>query len=360
MSPSTRWQIAIAVTAVIAAVSAPAEAQWQIGSARGDTLRIGYLAQVRAEGEKSDTASRTSRNLYLRHIRLLVSGKLQHSLSFFLGTDSPNLGKTQSDGTKNNGDVGIFDFWITWAPRQELMLDMGLIGTPNSHNSIQSISGMLAPDFSPYSFVSTPPTGAKAGRDYGVQSRGYLLSDHVEYRVGVFEGYRGEGAKLDFRYLGRIVFDAFKAERSVYYSGTSLGVHRNLAVGLSADKQEQYRSRGGDIYFDYPLPNGDGVTLQSDVVRYDGRTTFISFPRQDAWLAEAGYFSKATRLTPFVQIARLDFGPESLRDRNQWLAGAAWFISGHALNIKAAFGKSREAAAPSTTIYQVTFQSLQF
>jgi hypothetical protein len=326
-----------------------------VTSPGGDTVRIGYLVQARAEWVDQSEGS-TAQNLFLRHLRLLAGGRVRRTLTFFIGLDTPNMGKAQSDGTKNNGALGIYDFWITYDPRDAFKLDVGLIGTPNSHNSIQSISGMLAPDFSPYSFVSTPPTGAKAGRDYGVEARGYVLGRHVEYRAGAFQGYRGPASDHELRYLGRVVIDAYQAERSVYYTGTTLGVRQNLALGVSVDHQEDYNSVGGDLYVDRPLANGDAVSLQADVVRYDGGRTFQEVPRQDTWLAEAGYYFKTSRLAPFVQYASQRFAADSIPDQRQLLGGVAWFIAGHKLNVKAAVGRSRPSTGRAWTIYQLTMQ----
>lgn len=355
---TVRTQLLVALS-VLLTMTTLASAQWQLGSASGDTLRLGYLVQMRGEWEAPEGAGPSSRNLFLRHVRLLLSGKTHHSIGFFLGTDSPNLGKTQSDGTKNNGSIGIYDVWLTYDARNAFKVDMGLIGTPNSHNSIQSISGMLTTDFGPYSFVSTPPTGSKAGRDYGAQARGYMLGDHVEYRAGIFQGFRGVGASMPFRYGGRVVLDAFQVEKSVYYAGTSLGTRRNLALGVSADGQGDYRGIGGDLYSDFPLLNGDGITFQADVVRYNGGATFPTFQRQVTSLVEVGYFSKASRLAPFIQIARLDFAGTAFDERES-VGGLAYFVVGHSLNAKAMYGKSWVTGMPGKRIFQLTLQSLEF
>lgn len=337
-----------------------ANGQWQIGNATGDTLRLGYLAQARGEWLQHGDPSVTAQNLFLRHLRLLVSAKLHNHISMFLGMDSPNLGKALPDGTKVSGDVGVYDFWITYAPHDALLIDVGLIGTPNSHNSIQSISGMLAADFGAYSFLATAPTTSRAGRDYGVQARGYLLNQHLEYRLGAFQGYRGQTADHPLRYLARVVVDAFRAEKSVYYFGTSLGTQRNLALGFSIDGQEHYGERDVDLYADQPLPNGDALTMQADWSRYDGGTTFPSLPRQDAVLAEAGYFIRVMRISPYMQFARRDYHDPALADEDQRLVGLAYWINGHHLNVKACFGRLRLRGAPTGTLGQITLQSFEF
>ena len=293
-------------------------------------------------------------------IHTRAAAQLHDHLSMFLGMDSPNLGKAQPDGTKNAGDVGVYDFWITYAPRDAAMLDVGLIGTPNSHNSIQSISGMLAADFGAYSFLATGPTTSRAGRDYGLQARGYVARQHVEYRLGAFQGFRGPAASRQLRYLGRLVADVFRAEKSVYYSGTSLGAQRHLAFGVGFDHQEHYDAHGVDAYIDQPLPNGDALTAQTDWVLYDGGITFPTLSRQHATLVEAGYFVKRARWSPFLQLARRDFRNVAIADEEQRLVGLAYWVDGHHVNVKAAYGRLAQRGTRTGSLAQLTFQCFAF
>ena len=360
MHPRRHVSGVVSIIALSIALARSACGQWQIGNATGDTLRLGYLAQARGEWLRHGDPPVTAQNLFLRHLRVLAAAKLHNHLSMFLGMDSPNLGKALPDGTKVAGDLGVYDFWITYAARDELMIDVGLIGTPNSHNSIQSISGMLAADFGAYSFLSSAPTTSRAGRDYGAEARGYLLNQHVEYRLGAFQGFRGQTANRPLRYLARLVVDAFRAEKTVYYSGTGLGAQRNLALGFSVDRQEHYQERGVDLYADQPLPNGDAVTFQADWGLYDGGTSFTSLPQQSALLIEAGYFLRAVRMSPFIQFAQRNYRNVALDDEEQRLVGVAYWLNGHHLNVKAAFGSLRLRGAPTSTLGQITFQSFEF
>jgi hypothetical protein len=128
----------------------------------------------------------------------------------------------------------------------------GLMLTPNSHNSETSAAALLPIDYGPYSFLESTPTGSRVGRDYGVQLRGYLAK-HFEYRLGVYQGYRGENSTEPFRYVGRVVFYLFDPETGFFYTGTSLGTKKIVAIGLSADFQDTYQSyafcqrRRGDL-----------------------------------------------------------------------------------------------------------------
>jgi hypothetical protein len=320
-------------------LSQPARAQWQVASPDGkSSLKLGLLGQGQAEFVEVPEAGNPdgldiSRNLFLRRFRILGGGNLSDKLSFFFETDSPNLGKANAAGTKEAGDIYLQDFFVTYSFRDELKVEGGLMLTPNSHNSETSAAALLPIDYGPYSFLESTPTGSRVGRDYGVQLRGYLAK-HFEYRLGVYQGYRGENSTEPFRYVGRVVFYLFDPETGFFYTGTSLGTKKIVAIGLSADFQDTYQSYGGDFFLDLPFANGDGVTLQGDYLYFDGDTTFKTLLVQNDWLAEAGYYNKKTRLGPFAQVAVQDFADPNRPDENRWQGGLAYWSNGHKFNLK--------------------------
>jgi len=328
----------------------PAQAQWQIASPDGKSnIKLGFLGQGQAEvmevpevGDPRDLD--ISRNLFLRRFRILAGGNLSDKLSFFFETDSPNLGKGNAAGTKEAGDIYLQDFFVTYTFRDELKVDGGMMLTPNSHNSETSAAALLPIDYGPYSFVESTPTDSRVGRDYGVQLRGYLAK-HFEYRLGVYQGHRGENSTEPFRYIGRVVLYLTEPETGFFYTGTSLGAKKIVALGFSADGQDTYRSYGGDLFIDLPVGNGDALTVQGDYLYYDGDKTFKTLPIQNDWLAEAGYYNKKTKLGPFAQVALRDFADPNEPDENRWQGGLAYWGNGHKFNLKLGYtylAKSQE------------------
>ena len=353
--PAGKGIAAAVVWAVILAGSAvPARAQWQITSPDGKAnLKLGLLVQGQAEwmevpevGDPNDFD--LSRNIFIRRFRILGGGNVTEKLSFFFETDSPNLGKgitkvTVSPGgtvdvenSKEAGDIYLQDLFVTYSLLDEFKIEGGLMLTPNSHNSETSAAALLPIDYGPYSFLASTPTLSRVGRDWGAQARGYLFK-HFEYRFGIYQGFRGENSTAPFRYVGRVVAYVFEPETGFFYTGTSLGAKKILALGFSGDGQETYRSYGGDIFMDLPIPNGDGLTLQGDYIYYDGNDTFQQLPVQNTWLAEAGYYNKAARLGPFVQIGVQDFADPDLHDENRYQGGLAYWALGHRFNLKAGY-----------------------
>jgi len=336
-----RVRVAGAVGALVCLLAAaPAvQAQWQIQTEDGtSSIKFGFLVQGRAES--LDIGDDTSQNLFFRRLRLLAGGKLNDKLSFFLETDSPNLGKGDGNGGKNTGDVYIQDFVITWKPQSDAFnLDIGMLLSELSYNSNQSAVSLMATDYGPYSFVWSGPITARVGRDYGVRARGYLANDHVEYRASVLQGNRGDGNSNSFRFVGRLMFNVFDAQKGLFYTGTTLGKKQLLSFGASYDTQEDYEAYSVDAFWDQPIGAGNGLTLQADWSHLDGDVFLPALPKQDNLLVEAGFYVASTKLLPFVQYSERDFDNPAQADQDKVQLGLGYMFAGHKGNLKLSYAQ---------------------
>jgi hypothetical protein len=233
-----------------------------------------------------------------------------------------------------------------------------------SHNSGQSAATLLPIDYGPYTFVTSDATNSRIGRDYGVQARGYLFNNHLEYRAAILQGSRATistnhpGTENDFRYTGRVAWYPFEAETGFFYTGTTLGTKKILSIGAGFDHQTKYNERSVDIFYDQPVHNGDGITLQGVYSYLDGGTTLPQLQRQAVWLAEAGYYNKQTKMGPFVQLSNRLYDDPKTSDAEKYLAGAAYWPSGHRFNVK--LGVGRTLGSASTESWQVVLQGQAF
>lgn len=337
-----------------------ADPPFKITSADGKSwLSIGFLVQPQLEIQTTSDGTDTSQQLFLRRVRLIFGGKATEKLSFFIDTDSPNLGKDSTTGQKIAENVYLQDVIVTWAFADEIQIDAGMLLFPLSHNTGQSAASLLAVDYSPYSFLASDPTGSRAGRDYGVQARGYVWAKHVEYRLGVFQGYADPKGTAPFRYAARAVWYPFEAETGFFYSGTNLGARRILAIGAGFDHQAEYSAEAVDAYIDQPLKGGNALTFQADYVHYDGGQTFTQLPEQDTWLAEAGFYHKRTSLGPWAQLSGRHFAT-SAPSESKWLIGAAYWVLGHRFNIKAGGGQLARTGSPTRAQFVVQGQFFWF
>jgi hypothetical protein len=350
--------LAAVLAPALVLVPAPAPAQFVVSSPDGTaSIRLGVLAQPQGEWLENPDGESAAQNLYLRRLRLLVGGKVGERFTFFLDTDSPNLGKAGADGRRSEPTIYIQDLILTYQVSRSWKLDVGKLLVATSYHSGQGATTLLGIDYSPYSFVTSAPIGLQAGRDYGLAGRGYLFGDHLEVRAGVHQGVRGEGATNPFRTAGRVVWYPFDARTDFFYPGTTFGTKRVLAVGLSHDRQSSFQATGADVYLDVPL-RGNAVTFQVSFVRLDGGSLLPALAEQDTLFVEAGYFVRALKLTPWLQYSRRDLKAEGAADDQAYLAGLAWWIDNHRLTLKAGAGRVERDGAPARN--QVVVQAQLF
>jgi len=358
LSRAVPW-IATLFVALVAAGAA--EAQWEMKSADGSTsVKFGFLAQMRADSEEQANGD-TAKNLYFRRLRLLFGGKIGEKWSFFFETDSPNLGKSDAAGVKNAGDMYFQDFFVSYKQSSALNVDVGMLLLPLSHNHLQSAATLLASDYGPYSFLESGPTNLRVGRDYGMQLRGAVASDKLEYRIGVYDGIRGVNSSNSFRYAGRVAYNFFDTETGMFYTGNSLGAKHQLAIGVGFDKQDDYKTVGYDLYWDQPVGgNGSAFTLQADAVTFDGGNFVTALPKQDTLMVEAGYLIGGTKWQPWIQYSDRDFDNPATADQKQEWVGINYRILKHNRILRFAYGKLKTDGAPDRDAFQLTLQVLHY
>jgi len=199
-----------------------------------------------------------------------------------------------------------------------------------------------------------------AGRDLGVQVRGLVLEDHLEYRVGIFQGDRvgpvpAMGMGTDaivggnnfFRVAARLQVNVLDAEPGFFYQGTYLGVKKVVSFGAFYDFEDQYKYKGVDALVD--LPAGPGiVTAQADLVQWNGGNFLQTLPKTTAIMAEAGYLIRPIMLSPIGRVERLTVDQPSAvaPSENRYGGGLAFWPYGHNSNLKAFFAKVHRSPAP--------------
>jgi hypothetical protein len=342
------------------AAAAPAAAQLQWSSKDGSqSFKVGILGQLQAEQADVAGSNDTSKNLSFRRLRLIMGFNLSNDLSIFFDTDSPNLGKA-TNGVKDAGNIFVQDFVATYKFAKEFQLDGGLMLMEQDYNHNQSAASLMALDYGAYTFNESAPTTSRTGRDYGLRARGYLGDDHLEYRLGVYQGVRGTNNSNEFRYAGRLMYSFFTPQTGLFYRGTSLGKVHTLAFGGSFDKQMDYTNYGGDVYLDQPLGGGNSIVLQGDYNQIDGGKFLTTLPKQDDLLIEAGFYIAAAKLQPFIQYASENFKDPLRIDETRTTAGLAYFASGHNNNLKLSYTRIEPKHGDSRKQVNLQWQVFQF
>ncbi len=346
--PRKAFLVTLATILVVALRVTPASAQWLLESKdQQSNIRIGFLAQPQLESLQTPDKMGRSTNLFLRRFRVLFGGKVTDKWTFFFETDSPNLGKANPDkaanptGAKDAGTIYLQDAFVTYNYSNDVKIDTGLILLGLSHNHLQSAATLLPVDYGPYTFLESTPLGERVGRDYGIQLRGYPINQHVEYRVGVWQGMRGVEAVNTLRMTGRVViYPVTTAPTGFFYEGTYQGSKQMVAIGAGFDVQKDYSMFGTDVFIEQPFNGGEqGFTFQADWNRMDGGLLAPSLAKQDAYLVEAGAHFGKGKLSPFLQYAGRSFDIKTTPNQNSLQVGLAYWLQGPYRNIKVSVGR---------------------
>lgn len=328
---------AVGMLLILLALAAPAaQGQVQVKVNDDTFFKLGVLLQTQADALQDPVTGGYAQNVFIRRVRFLVGGQISKNVSFFLETDSPNLGKSLAAGTKNTQpSLYLQDAYVEFKLNDWVSLDAGLILPSPSRNGLQSAATLLPIDYGTFTFVNSAPTQSNVGRDTGIQAKGYLLGKKLEYRAGVFQGMRDQ-ADRELRFTGRVQYNFLEPETGFFYTGTYLGKKKVLAIGAGVDRQHDYNGYAVDFFFDHPVKGG-AISTQADYIRYDGGAFLKTLPRQSETLLEAGYLIGKTRFMPVAQLIRRSFTDGGGFDENRYSAGLNYYLSGHNANIKALY-----------------------
>ena len=341
------------------------------------TLKIGLLLQPQYEAMSAggtqfpftnvgDEAHKgMSNNLFIRRTRLLVGGTLFKKFEYFFDTDAPNLFKgdvgatmaaPDGSGTKGGNAIIVQDAFGTWKAVEDVFkIDIGYMLTPGAHNALQGAGTLYGLDYFSNTFIHNTLLNTNvnpAGRDVGLQFRGLVLDNHLEYRAGIFQGKRNPGTADQvagqnmFRLAARVQVNILDAETGFFYAGSYLGKKKVLSIGGAFDFQDDYKHWAVDAFLDMPLGPG-GLTAQVNVGGWKGGTftTPALTNSATAIMGEAGYRFDAFPISPIVKFEQLSgtvnaggMPPVSV-DVNQTRIGGglAYWPFGHTINVKGFF-----------------------
>ena len=339
--PAPRWFpcIVLSVLILIVIAARPATAQALITVNENVNFKLGALGQFQGEWLEDPVEDDTQQNLFIRRIRLMFGGQVAKNVTFFIETDAANLGKTTANGKNISPQMIVQDAYGELKLHDALALDLGLMFIPFSRQSVQSAATLLGLDYGSYTFGTSAATQSSVGRDTGVQAKGYLVGDRLEYRFGVFQGARDARSHNAFRYAGRVQVQLLDPEpRGFFYTGTYLGARRVGAVGAAFDRQDDYSAYDIDAFLDLPLGPGT-LTTQVAYHSIDGETTFTTLPEQKVMFVEAGFLIHALKLTPVLQFTKREVAHAPDGDETRWNVGLNYWWAGHNANLKAAYGR---------------------
>ena len=186
-------------------------------------FKVGILMQPQADLQEvrnlTDTGSGGfQQNFLIRRLRFLIGGQVAKNVFFFAETENGNLGKsTQAVGgaqaAKSLGTgFNLVDAVGEWRIAKEFNIQFGEIRVPISREALKGSTSQFMLDFSAYAFPTSAALQNNSERDTGAMLRGYFNCDRLEYRAGVFSGFRAPGVKNATRFTGRLQYNFFDTE----------------------------------------------------------------------------------------------------------------------------------------------------
>jgi hypothetical protein len=346
-------------SALLMAVAVSAFGQMQIKVNENVNLKFGLLLQTQGDATEDAVTQKYLQNVYIRRARLMLGGQITPALTFFAETDSPNIGKSTANNTKNqNVSMYLQDAYVEYKFADAFALEAGLMLVAPSRNGLQSAASLMPVDYSTYTFTNSASLQNSAGRDTGFQARGYFLDKKLEYRAGIFQGMR-DTANRELRTTVRMQYNFFDAETTFFYTGTYLGKKKVLAVGAGYDHQHGYSGQAIDAFLEYPLKSGS-ITAQADSMRYDGGQFLKSLLDQRNDLFEAGYLIGKSHFMPVLQYTQRNVAGRDAGDEKRFGAGLNYFLMGHNANIKALYYRVDTKGLERSSQFTVQLQFFYF
>ena len=370
MRASIRLILTGGVTAfLLSGLALPAAAQWQTESNDGKaSIKLGFLIQPQLELLETVDQEATSTNLFLRRLRSPRRRRARRPLDVLLRDRQPEPRQGQSQpgasaGVKDQSDIYVQDAYVTYSQRQRVQ---GRRRHDHAAALAQrhAVGGHAAAvDYGPYTFVDSGPGGERVGRDYGVQLRGYPAKQHLEYRLAVSQGVRGDrgdGTRCASPAAPSTTRSARKPASSTRARSRARSVRLGFGGGFDVQEDATDRTRPTRSSRRRSSTGGRASRSSSTGCATTAGTFLPALPKQDAFLVEAGYHVWNHRLTPFVQYQARNFASAATPDQNTLQAGVAWWMAGHQRNLKFSAGRLHTDGLPDRTQVLVQFQLFYF
>lgn len=322
----------LAAASVMLCLSYTAQAQLQISN-ENVTMKFGIQGQLWADWTQGDAVADRgyAQNLYLRRARIILGGNIGNDVTYFVETDSPNLGKTPKSPTTG---FMLQDAFLEWKASNKFRVDGGLFLVPLSRNTLQSTASYYTLDLSRLTTINNSSTQSAGLRDLGFGARGFFYHDKLQYRFGVFQGERDTNAHNSLRTSGYLQYDFFEKETGYIFTGTALGTKKILAVDAGYDAQGSYRGESANIALDLPVRHGDEIGGQFQFFHYDGALKFPALLDQNDWFVEAAYYVHKVKVQPFAKVEEQRFVSQADAVNNVRRAGGGVNYYIHGQNLK--------------------------
>jgi len=323
-------------------------------------------------------------DFYCRRCRLFVTGSVVKDITFNILLEASSFGKANvATGAKTFGAPSLLDAYAQVKFDNAFSLSAGSILLPLTRNGTQPTTTYLSIDNANVDVTPVLNGNTTVLRDVGVLANGFFLADHLEYRVGAFQGTRAgqvtststtvpavttvtrtAGHNLP-RFVAALQYNFWDTEKGYVNGGHYYGTKKVLGVVASADyqglgKDDPYQSLGkadppkagtdkdpyvgfsAATFINYPLSGtadpkkgGDELVGLLQFGYYDGggstppnRGTYPAVLRQINLLAEGAYYNREMKLSFFGKFEMRKIQSHIYSDQQKADNNLTWIAAG--------------------------------
>jgi hypothetical protein len=333
------------------------------------------LLQDRVKQQPSGDEGEYQMNSYVRRGRVFFSGGIFKKVTFLILFEAANIGRTATaaDGTSSKlfNTLAMQDAAFSLNLHPAFSIQAGLMLVPFTRNILQGTTTYLTLDVLTTSATYIAATQTSVLRDTGLQLKGQVLKDHLEYRLGMFQGIRQssgqmgvQGGKNPFRLAGYLQYNFLDPEIGYIFNGEYFGHKRVAGVSAGFDYQkldgadvDAYWAASGSAFFNIPL-NGDPKSGGDDIaglvqfLHFDpGTPPLAGLTKQNDIAAELSYYNKgigASLFGKFEMRTNSDMAAEA-GDLTIFGGGLKYFLAEAAINLTLAYNRLDTPNADETT-----------
>ncbi|HZX35932.1 MAG TPA: porin [Thermodesulfobacteriota bacterium] len=383
--------LSLMIAAIVIACSVPAQAFMLGEESKGVKIQVtdesDLLIRIRMQPRfdygdiiknKAGTSYEKDSDMYMRRVRLEMSGQAVKNLKYNLTLDADKWGKAENDD-----EVSLLYAYLNYTFMPELSVEFGKNKLPYSRVSLSSSSAQL--------LIERPVSTEAAKKLFGSDNPYYQTAFKVEGKIagGVFNYAL---ALADGWSNGETVYTApskevFKAGELIVgrmelsppgwveakKSDAHLGKGKHLTLGVNAAVQNNIEYKENAFDEDRKLAGFDlsahyeGFSAQFEKIGWtvDSSDPAIGKKEPKGWYAQAGYFIAGPDIEPVVRYEAYD-QDSNVADKEEktTTVGLNWYPKGHSLKfgINRAHTKYESAASghlandSSKDVYQVQGQ----
>ncbi len=275
-------------------------------------------------------------DLYLRRAFFFVNGKPSEKTSFFFGGMATNLGKAGEPNLTFN----VIDAWFEYNHSTAFNLDVGFFRVPFTRHHLVAGSKLHGLDFHT-AFIKQ--SGIASLRDVGIQARGLVMDEHLEYRVAVMDGGEPNTINAVPRLMARATYHVFDADKGLKVWASHQGQKKMLSFAGAVDLEPSAGADGDELSWSAAfdaladLPMGDNGIVATATYQIHGPNG--SMPEGMGCWGDLGY-----RIGKIEPLVATEWYQPSEGDTGQLLAmmgGVNWWARGHKANVKLQGGASQ-------------------